>query len=282
MSTIDDAKKTLGLRLREIRKDARLTGRQLAALASWHYTKVSKVEHGVTMPSEADLEAWTFHCMAQSELPDLIATAREIEKAYAELRRLHRAGTAQYQRELLKRVAKGRRFRVFTVNLVPAAFQTASYASTVLGDAAEMLGHPADIGPTVEARLARARLFRSEGRLYHAVTLQNVLNAAVVPNEVMTEQLRHMLDLQQAPSLRLGIVPVGTRRYMPMCEFNITDDTEVRVETFSAIVRVTQPREIAVYAKVFDHYARRAVYGSAAAEMIRRALDELEQQGATC
>jgi transcriptional regulator with XRE-family HTH domain len=277
MPTVDESKEALGLRLRDIRKDARLTGRQLAALTGWHFTKISKIEHGRTMPSESDLEAWCFHCLAQAELPDLIATTRAIEKAYAELRRLHRTGTARYQRDLLERTAKGRRFRVFTVNLVPGVFQTRAYASTVLTDAAEMLGHPTDIGPTVAARMERARVLSTGGRLYHAVILENVLNAGVVQTHVMADQLRHMLEMQRTPGLRLGIIPTGERRYMPMCEFNIIDDTAVEVETFSAIIRVTQPREIAVYAKVFDHFARKAVYGQAATEVIRRALEQLEQ-----
>lgn len=276
MSTVDESKEALGLRLKDIRKDARLTGRQLATLTGWHFTKVSKIEHGRTMPSESDLEAWCFHCMAQAELPDLIATTRAIEKAYAELRRLHRTGTARYQRDLLDRTAKGRRFRVFTVNLVPGAFQTPAYASRVLTDAAEMLGHPADIEATVAARMERARTVQTGGRFYHAVMLENVLNAGIVPTDVMTAQLHHMLELRQAPSLHLGIIPTGKRRYMPMCEFNITDDTAVDVETFSAIIRVTQPREIAVYAKVFDHYAREAVYGKDVIEIIRRALEQSE------
>lgn len=281
MSTVNESREALGVRLRDIRKDARLTGRQLATLAGWHYTKVSKIEHGKTMPSETDLEAWCFHCTAQAELPDLIATTRAIEKAYAELRRLHRTGTARYQRDLVERTAKGRRFRVFTVNLVPGAFQTAAYASTILSDAAKMLGHPADIEPTVSARMERARILQSGERLYHAVVLQNVLNAGVVPVDVMIEQLEHMLRLQRAPTLRLGIVPAGKRRYMPMCEFNITDDSAVEVETFSAIIRVTRPQEIAVYAKVFDHYARQAVYGGAAVDLIRRTLGQFEQPRAT-
>ena len=278
MSTVDDSKKALGLRLREIRKDACLTGRQLAALSGWHYTKISKIENGKTMPSESDLEAWCFHCMAQAELPDLVAATRAIEKAYAELRRLHRTGTARYQRELTARAVKVRRFRVFTVNLVPAAFQTPEYAAEILTGAVEMLGLPSDIGPTVEARMERSRLIRSGDRKYHAVVLQNVLNAGVVSAEIIIGQLRHMLAMQQSPNLHLGILPSGKRRYMPMCEFNIRDDSEVTVETFSAIMRVTQPREIAVYARVFDHYARQAVYGRTAGDLIREALHQFERR----
>lgn len=281
MSTVNEAKEALGNRLRDLRKDARLTGRDLAALTGWHFTKISKIEHGRTMPSDADLELWCFHCRAESELPDLLATARTIEKAYAELRRLHRSGTARYQRELQERDQKGRRFRTFTTSLVPGALQTADYATTILSDAAQMLGHPADIEETVQARMERAKLIRTGGRLYHFVILENVLNAGVVPVEIMKAQLAHILTVQPAPSVHLGIIPKGKRRYMPLCEFTITDDSGVTMETFSAIIKVTQPREIAVYAKVFDHYSRQAVYGHEARDLITKAIYELEQQQAT-
>ena len=59
--------------------------------------------------------------------------------------------------------------------------------------------------------------------------------------------------------------------------FIMIDDRDVEVETFSAIIRVTQPHEIAVYAKVFDHYARLAVYHEQARALIMRAIHEVEQ-----
>jgi len=37
--------RVLGSRLREIRLDARLNGRQLGTLGGWHVTKISKIEH---------------------------------------------------------------------------------------------------------------------------------------------------------------------------------------------------------------------------------------------
>ena len=43
---IQQAREALGYRLRDIRLDARMSGRQLAALTGWHFTKISKIEHG--------------------------------------------------------------------------------------------------------------------------------------------------------------------------------------------------------------------------------------------
>jgi transcriptional regulator with XRE-family HTH domain len=80
------AREALGARLREIRQDAHLTGRALASRCDWHFTKVSKLEHGTQNPSEDDLRAWCNACDAEDQIPDLIATARTIESMYLEWR----------------------------------------------------------------------------------------------------------------------------------------------------------------------------------------------------
>ena len=279
--TVQAAREALGIRLRDLRKDARLSGRELAALTGWHFTKVSKVEHGRTMPTEDDLELWCFHCRAQNELPDLIATARSIEKMYSEIKHLMRTGTARYQRELVEDVVRSRRCRSFQPELVPGFLQTSDYAATILTDAAAMLGHPADIEPTVSARQERAKLMLSGDKLFHFVLLESVLTTRVAAPEVMRDQLQHLLTVLPLPRVHLGIIPAISRVYMPMCAFDIIDDKYVEMETFSAIIRVTQAHEIALYAKVFDHYARLAVYHGQARALITRTIEQFKQLGET-
>jgi hypothetical protein len=62
---------------------------------------------------------------------------------------------------------------------------------------------------------------------------------------------------------------------MTFCGFWIFDDREAQIETYSAAVRITQPREIAMYGKVFEHYSRRAVYGQEARGVISQAIADL-------
>ncbi|GAA0946442.1 helix-turn-helix transcriptional regulator [Nonomuraea longicatena] len=264
----------MGLRLREIRRDAGLSGRTLAALAGWHFTRISKIEHGRTVLTKADLELWCFHCQAQSELPDLLASIRSIERMYLELRRLHRSGTARYQRELLEGERQTHRFRSFTTSLIPGVLQTREYATALLVDIAEMMGHPADVEPTVDLRMERGQLLRS-GKLFHFVIMQSALAPGVVPADVMRSQLEYLLEAQALPGVRLGILPSRVRHYMALCEFWITDDACVEVETFSAILKIERPGEIAVYAKVFDHYAQQAVYGESSRDVIHEMLRDL-------
>ena len=272
---VEQARQLLGDRLRDIRKDARVSGRQLGALTGWHFTKISKIEHGHTMPSAADIELWCFHCGADSQIPDLTAAARGIEKMYVELKRLLRSGTASYQRELLKEEIRTRHFRTFNPAIIPGALQTEEYATTRLTEFADMVGIPADVADTVTARMERGRLLLSGDRLFHFVLGEHALRAALADRDVMADQLRHLLEVSRLPRLRLGILPTRARHYMTFCGFWIFDNRVVQLETYSAAITVTQPREIAMYAKVFEHYSGRARYGQEARDLISEAIADL-------
>lgn len=280
-SSVQAAREALGRRLREIRQDAGLSGRALAGLCGWHFTKVSKLEHGVTTPSTQDLELWCLHCNTQAQLPDLLATARGIERMYVELRRLMRAGAARYQQQFLANEAAAKRHRVFTMFMIPGALQTRSYATVRLAEFCEMTGAATDVEATVEVRMQRAELLHRGDRLFHFVVCEAALRTAMAPAAVMREQLEHLLEAIRLPRVRIGILPRTVRQYMPLCEFWILDDEVVETETYSAAVRVEQGAEIALYARVFDHYARAAVYGEDAARLIGEALAELKQHPAT-
>ena len=277
---VQQAREILGYRLRDIRKDARVSGRELAALTGWHFTKISKIEHGSSMPSEADIELWCFHCGAESQVPDLTATARGIEKLYVELRRLLRTGTARYQQELLANETRTHHFRIFDPAIIPGALQTPGYATIRISEFADMVGIPADVQSTVAVRMARAQLLQSGDRLFHFVLGEHALRAALDDQDVMEEQLRHLQEMSRLPRLRLGILPTSVRHYMTLCGFWIFDDREVHIETYSAAVRITQPREIAMYAKVFEHYSRRAIYGQEARDLISSIIADRTENSA--
>ena len=132
-SSARQAQEALGARLREIRKDAGLSGRALAAATGQHFTRVSKLEHGVQTPSDQDIRDWCRACGAEEQIPDLIATARVVQSAYLEFRRQARAGMKRvlgshtiplYERTSL--------FRIYEHNVIPGLFQTAAYCAAML------------------------------------------------------------------------------------------------------------------------------------------------------
>src|SRR3954468_23118738 len=78
-SAAQQAREALGIRLREIRRDAGLTGRALAVALDCHFTKVSRIEHGGQVPSEQYIAAVCRACQAEDQIPDLIASVRAID-----------------------------------------------------------------------------------------------------------------------------------------------------------------------------------------------------------
>ena len=91
-SSAKQAREALGARLRELRKDAGLTARALAAATSQHFTRVSKIANGVQAPSDNEIRDWGRAGDAEDQIPDLIATARVVESSYLEFRRQARSG----------------------------------------------------------------------------------------------------------------------------------------------------------------------------------------------
>jgi hypothetical protein len=78
------------------------------------------------------------------------------------------------------------------------------------------------------------------------------------------------------PNVSLGIVPAGIDRTMWSSPgFWMFDDDEVTIETPTAALTITQPREIQMYARVFAELSAMAVVGAPARALIVAAIDRL-------
>ena len=75
-----------------------------------------------------------------------------------------------------------------------------------------------------------------------------------------------------------AIIPAaGERHSLTQGSFWMFDDTRVRIETVSASLTITQPRDIALYARVFELLRQSALYGRDARRLIGRALRDLAE-----
>ena len=95
------ARREFGLRLGEVRKSAGLTARALAVLCDWHESKVSRIEHGKTSPSAADVVAWAAAC--ESGRASRLADSSSTESGKADVHSPPRPAVPRYER--LSRVA---------------------------------------------------------------------------------------------------------------------------------------------------------------------------------
>ncbi|MEV6320078.1 helix-turn-helix transcriptional regulator [Nocardia sp. NPDC051787] len=272
-SSLDQAKEALGARLRELRQDAGLTGTELARRAGWHQTKVSKIEYGRTKPTDADIRIWCAHTDAESQLPDLIATLRNIEAAWLEWRRVLGTGTKRRQEASIRLEAETEVMRVYHPFLIPGLLQTAEYAEGVLRSVVEFQQVPNDVDEGVSKRMERQQVLYRRDHRFHFVIAAQALHTTVGNDQTMIGQLDRLLAVAGMPRVVLGIVPAEAPYRVSMTNFTIFDNDRVMVETVTAELTITQPREIALYGRAFDILAKQAVTGQQARELISAALD---------
>jgi transcriptional regulator with XRE-family HTH domain len=282
VSSFQRAREALGNRLRDMRLDARLTGRALATAAGWAPSKISKIEAGRQTPSDTDLETWARICQQPGFIPELVASLRSLEQQYVEFRRMFRTGLPSRQRTIRDIELKTELTRNFEPCFVPGLLQIPEYARYrfLEGDEGDTeRGAPkseSEVDEAIAARVERQQLLHQPGRRFHFVITEAVLHYRVCPPDVMAGQLGHLLSLTTLPAVRLGIIPFEAQLPVgPIHGFYLYDNDLVLVELFTAVLSISQADEIGAYERVFGHLATAAVYGPDARLLLTRTLNNV-------
>lgn len=276
-SSVQAAREELAARLREIRLETELTGKALAAKAGWHRTKVSQIEHAARPPSRSDIRTWCRICNAADEAEDLIARLRDVQGGYIEWKRLQRTGLKRLQEAAQAEFDECRHLRAYCSQVVPGLLQTADYTRALLGSIQRFRELPDDVEAAVAVRMDRQRVLTEGDHRFGFLIEESVLRYRLGSAEVMADQLGHLLAAMALPSVSLGIIPLATTRTLtPRPNFTMFDAENVQVELPSALITVTAPGEIAIYAKAFEELAEMAVIGRAARALIASAIRALD------
>jgi transcriptional regulator with XRE-family HTH domain len=275
---IGEARAALAGRLREIRIDAGLTAGDLAAATGWQRSKVSKIEHAKQALTVADITMWCEHCKADDQVADLVASLHAVEGMWVEWRRLQRTGLRRLQDQFSVLFERTRQFRIYEAGVIPSLFQTEGYASARMRRIVEVTGIPDDVETAVAVRMARQRVLTNGDRTFAVVLEEAALYARIGEPDMMAAQLGQLITASASARVSLGIIPRSVdRTWWTSPGFWIYDTERVIVETPSAQLTITQPREIAVYARAFTELSAMAVVGAPARRLIADAINALEQ-----
>lgn len=271
--SVSQQRESLGARLREIRSVAGVSGAELARRNGWHPSKVSKIEYGRIKPSFDDITAYCRDCGAEDQLADLRATRQNIDAAYLEWRKVLGTGTKRRQQASIKWESEARILRSFEPTLIPGLLQTADYATGILRKVIEFQQIPDDLDAGVSKRMERQQVLYQRDHLFHFVICEQSLYTTVGDNQAMVGQLDRLLAVQGMPRVTIGVIPFTAPFETPTTGFLMFDSKMVLVETITAELNITQPREVRVYHRTFDVLAGQAVTGEAARRLIRKALE---------
>ncbi|MFI6494792.1 helix-turn-helix transcriptional regulator [Streptomyces sp. NPDC050564] len=277
-SSVQEARAALAARLREIRLNAGITGKELAQRCGWSVAKSSRIENAHTAPSDADIRAWCTACDADGQAADLVAANRQADSLYVHWRRLQRTGLKNLQEASTPLYERTRQFRVYASHVIPGYLQTPGYATALMGTIAGFRGTPDDVNQAVQARIRRSRVIHEGDHRFATLIEENVLHHRIGDTEVMAGQLGHLLSSMTLPSMSLGIIPAQAPREQimwPLEQFTAFDDARVNVELLAAKVTVTAPGELDIYLRAFTRLTELAVYGADARALIVKAIDAL-------
>lgn len=266
----------LAERLTALRNGAGLKAVQLAESLGWARSKVSKIENGNQMPSEADIRAWTQatgHPEVTDELLEMLIGVQTIHTRWR--RRLREGGQASVQRELDELTRAATRIRNLQVGIIPGLLQTAAYAHGIAAQVASVYGN-VDIDAAVAARIKRQEILYEPDRQFEFVFCEAALYMPPCPKPAMLGQLDRLMAMDLA-NITVGIIPMGAELSMsPLNSFMLLDDLLV-VESYGYEDRVGG--DLAeTHARIFDVLMSEAATGEDARRLIIKAAASLRQE----
>ncbi|MFE5582610.1 helix-turn-helix domain-containing protein [Kitasatospora sp. NPDC056531] len=272
MSTdFQQARIALGQRLRELRAEGGLTGRQLAERVGWTQSKVSELETGRQTATLDDLKAWAEGVGQPHASSELAARLQAFESGTRSWRRQLAAGhkpvqdtlTAEHERSTVKRAWQN--------SVIVGVLQTADYARHIFNAYIDLHQSPRDVDDAVRARIRRQEVLYRSDKKYHIIMWEAALRALLCPPAVMAAQLDRLSGVIGLDTVSLGIVPFGASLKLPPANgFWIHDERLVIVEDWHAELWLDQPENVALYLRVWETVAGAAVYGADAHKVITR------------
>ncbi|MFJ7249608.1 helix-turn-helix domain-containing protein [Kitasatospora sp. NPDC098652] len=272
MSTdFQQARIALGQRLRELRTEGGLTGRQLADRLGWTQSKVSKLETGRQTATHGDLDAWAEGVGQPHTAAELSAKLRAFESGTRSWRRQLAAGHRPVQDTLTVEYERSAVMRAWENSMIAGLLQTADYARRVFTGYVDLHRSPRDIEDAVRARIKRQEALYRPGKKYHIIMWEAALRAQVCPPAVMAAQLDRLSGVIGLDTVTLGIVPFEASLKLPPANgFWIHDERLVVVEDWHAELWLDQPENVALYLRVWETLENAAVYGADAHKVITR------------
>lgn len=272
----------LGSRLRELRDAAGLTGVQLAETlgGSWRPPKISKIENGRQLPTDDEIGDWVG---ATGGDPEPLRALRE--RAAAEYRSHREAfnrsgGAVGHQRDLTDLMESCTYLAEFQPALVPGRLQTAAYIREVIGldPFHEDEDDPAGtLQRIIAAKVRRQAILYEPGREFvHVVTEAALrLRIGALSPTTLRAQLFHLAELATLPGHTFGVIPFSSPCPAMPLGFSFYDRDLVQLESNDGVVGITDPGQVARYARWLDQLVAVALTGEEAAAFCREVAGSL-------
>lgn len=257
----------LSAQLRELRRQADLTGAEAALRTGLSHSKVSRLETGKIMPTEDDIAALCKAYKASADVRrDLIKMVKALREAITGARVILHRGGWQMQERIGLIETSATLLRSFSPDTMIGLLQIEAYIETMLASA--LTGE--NLERTIAARLNRQAVLQT-AREFHFILTDGALRWNVAGHDVQAAQLDHLVEVSKRPNVRLGVIPWTKPTGMPGANaFHLYDSTAAIVGTETATAIINDPRDLQEYEARFAALGSVAVYDDEARDVLQR------------
>lgn len=267
--TIKAAWVPYGRTLRQLRAQAGLTCRQLAAKASCAESLISKVERG-----RRRVSGQVSSQLGTALQPLVPEAGKRLEQAHESA--VHASQYTWYT-DIANLEVQAETIQIWEPLLVPGIFQTSSYATTVFSEGRPQAA-PEEIKKLVAARMERARSVADKE--IWAILDETVLYRPVGGHQVMIDQINHLLGLP-CKQTKIRVVP----RTSPYCGglagsimVISSNRTSVYVEHTAGGDIITDPASISRISAVWREISAWAISPAASITAMKKAVTYHKEQ----
>jgi hypothetical protein len=271
----------LGGHLRRLREEAQITTEQAAGTIRGSHSKISRMEHGRVGFKERDIaDLLTMYGVTSGqEREALLRLAREANtpgwwQGYTDT-------LPHWIEPYFGLEAAASFIRNYQLQFVPGLLQTEGYARSLirLGNAAS----EEDVLRRAEARVSRQSILGGENSpRFWTVMDEGALRRSIGGRAVMAEQLRHLIDMCDHPSVTVQILPFHVAAHPAMGgPFTILRFSEpdlrdvVFIEQLTSALYLDKPAEVDSYLEVMEQLCLQAEPASKTPQILKAALDSL-------
>jgi transcriptional regulator with XRE-family HTH domain len=263
--------------LKELHEKSGLSGVELARLAGWSQSKVSRIENRLTKPSSDDVRTWAGHTGAsEDETVALLNLADDLATIARTWRAVHREGLAAAQRRVAAYEERSTGVTNLETNVVPGLLQVPAYAERMLRGRDASTTH--DVREAVAARMNRQAILFDPARTFTFVITEAVALYRPGGADVHAAQAHRLLEMEQLPNVTLGVLPFSSSGDWPVIPsdgwmvFHIPGEVTVLSEAGGGEHLTTDEQEVTTFLHRTEQALEMALTGDAARELIRSAV----------
>lgn len=269
MATVNPQRVELGQMLRRAREAAGLVPQAVETEMGWYPGKVSRVERGLRVPVRAEVNAL-------ADIYKITGDNRETLRLLADAARKRESPSrvADFAQTYVALERAAVEIRYFDEVLIPALLQTEAYASALLAHSrAEHVE-----GQVVDRVARQAVLVRADPPDVRVILGEAALHRMVGGQDVMDEQVKHLLKVGKLPNVAVRILPyeVGAHRALGVgftyLRLATPEITRVYIEGQTNATYIHDPDECLIYEEDFGEVWATALNQSQSATILRRRI----------